>query len=175
MSDEIKTRIVYVLTRTNKADDDDTDIYVGSTSLSLKERLRIHRKDAQIPRNWNNKLYVRMREVGLANWEILPLLGRTCDKNQAYEFEKKWIRVLGADLNTNSPITNRKEYSANYRKANKEAAQQYMVNYYKFNIENKVFYCDICEMSFGNSGNLKKHLDSLKHSYAWLNSPKYLF
>ena len=29
MASEIKTRIVYVLTRINKSDDDDTDIYVG--------------------------------------------------------------------------------------------------------------------------------------------------
>ena len=28
MSDEIKQRIVYILTRKDKADDDDTDIYI---------------------------------------------------------------------------------------------------------------------------------------------------
>ena len=39
MADEIKESTVDVLTRTNKADGDDTDIYVGSTSQSLKERL----------------------------------------------------------------------------------------------------------------------------------------
>ena len=48
--DEIKERIVYVLTRKNKADDGNNDIYVGSTE--------------------NNRLYKRMKEVGLDNWEI---------------------------------------------------------------------------------------------------------
>ena len=70
MSDEIKQRIVYVLTRTNKADNDDSDIYVGSTSMYLSNRLALHRCDAIRPGNENNRLYIRMREVGLENWEI---------------------------------------------------------------------------------------------------------
>ena len=35
MSGEIKQRIVYVLTRKDKADDDDSDIYVGSRMVKL--------------------------------------------------------------------------------------------------------------------------------------------
>ena len=64
MTSEIKQRFVYVLTRTNKADDDDTDIYVGSTSLSLRQRLWMHRSDVK---RSNSKLYERMRTVGIYN------------------------------------------------------------------------------------------------------------
>ena len=89
MSNEIKPRIVYVLTRTNMADDDDTDIYVGSTSKTLRKRLCIHRFDATRVGNENNKLYVRMCEIVVQNWEILPLLGRICDIKTIRELERK--------------------------------------------------------------------------------------
>ena len=90
---DIKQRIVYVLTRKNKADDDDADMYVGCTSVSLKRRLHCHRSRAK---NFikcgfkeNNRLYKRMNEVGLGNWEILPLLGRTCGKKEAFSGEQQ--------------------------------------------------------------------------------------
>ena len=98
MSDEIKQRTVYVLTRKNKADDDDSDIYVGSTSRPLWRRFAEHRKDAKWLVNRNNKLYKRMHEVGLQNWEILPLLGRTCGKKEAFELEKNGLGYSGPAL-----------------------------------------------------------------------------
>lgn len=186
-ADEIKPRIVYVLTRKNKADDDDTDMYVGSTSMPLNKRLCCHRCDAIRVGNENNRLYKRMCEVGLQNWEILPLLGRTCDIKTIYELERKWIDVVGADLNTNSPITtisekkeHKKEYDvgyyennkevikkrqADYRKNNKAAIRQQQADY-RENIGKKRFYCGICDIACRSSWTLKTHLDSLKHSYA---------
>ena len=133
MTGGIKERTVYVLTRKNKADDDDTDIYVGSTSLPLGQRLQTHRSDAQRIGNENNRLYVRMNEIGLENWEILPLLARTCSKKEICEVEKNWVRILMADLNTNSPITNKKEYQAAYYEKNKDAMKEYQAAYYEKN------------------------------------------
>ena len=212
-----------MLTRTNKADDDNSDLYVGSTSRSFEIRLRGHWNDTQRPGNENNSLYKRMREAGLQNWEVLPLLSRVCDKKKTiYELEKKWTRILKAGLNTNSPITNRKEYYENnkdaikqynafYRENNKDAIKQqkatyreknkavikqqqaayyknnkntflqrnaeYYKNnkeavweYYRKNLETKRFYCEICDIACGSKKDLKHHLDTLKHSYAWLNS-----
>ena len=89
MTDDIKPWIVCVLTRTNKADDDDSDLYMGSTSRSLEIRLRGHWNDAQRSGNESNHLYKRMREVGLQNWEVLLLLSRVCDKKTIYALEKK--------------------------------------------------------------------------------------
>ena len=70
MSSENKQQTVYVLTCTNKADDDNTDVYVGSTSLSLNERLGQHRYNVTRVGCESNKLYERMRTVGVQNWEI---------------------------------------------------------------------------------------------------------
>ena len=143
MSSEIKPRIVYVLTRTNKADDDDTDIYVGSTSRSLNDRLCCHRCDATRVGNENNKLYSRMRAVGLQNWEIISLLSRTCDIKTIRELERKWCKIMSTDLNTNLPILKPgelnlnkeaiKQYQADYYKSNKDAIRQRHADYYKSN------------------------------------------
>ena len=79
-----------------------------------------------------------MCEVGLENWEILPLLTRTCSKKPIYEVEKNWVWVLRADLNTNLPIREEatmKDYRANYYKNNKEAIRQCQAAYYENNKE----------------------------------------
>ena len=122
-SSEIKNRTVYVLCRTDKPEDG-TNIYRGSTSRPMKERLRIHRKDSQKLRNGNNRLYKRMVNVGIRNWKVIPLVTFACDQKTTFEFEKQWIVLIGADSNTNSPITDRKEYKAGYYLENKEAIRK---------------------------------------------------
>ena len=144
MSSEIKQRVVYVLTRTNKADDDDTDVYIGSTFQSLKRRLWIHRGEAK---RANSKLYKRIRTVGIQSWEIIPLLSRTCDKKTILELERKWCKIMNADLNTILPIRTpdeKRQNEANYRELHRDAANKYNANYYRFNIQNKRYHCDIC-------------------------------
>ena len=157
MSSEIKQRVVYLLRRTDK-DDDGTDVYVGSTSKTLRERLWDHRGEATRTGNENNRLYTKMREVGLGNWEMIPLLSFTCDKKTIMEFEKEWCNALNADLNTYSPISgfeNKREYDADY---------------YKFNIQNKRYRCEICDFSFGNNSGLQKHLKSRRHFWKYIYS-----
>ena len=100
MSNGIKQRIVYVLTRKNKADGDDTDIYVSSTSNPLSHMMCNHRCVGIRTGYENNRLYKRMREVGLKNWETFPLLSRTCDVKTIRELVRNWIGVLQADLNS---------------------------------------------------------------------------
>ena len=157
MSDEIKNRTVYFLRRTDK-EDDGTDIYVGSTLKPLGKRFAIHRCDATRPGNENNRLYKRMREVGLGNWEILPLLSRTCDLRTIREVERKWLGVIQADLNTLSPITSKEEKNGN------------QVIYCRINVQAKRYYCGVCEISCESKRDLGRHFDTLKHSYTWLNS-----
>ena len=154
---DIKCRTVYLLGRTDKSYDG-TEIYVGSTSLSLSRRLQFHRGSSRSARDCNSKLYVKMREVGLNNWDMVPLLSFACDRKTIFKFEKEWCNVLNADLNTYSPILdveNRKKYLANYR---------------EFNIRNNTYHCNVCEKSFGSNSDLNKHFDSLKHQHAHLNS-----
>ena len=183
MSNEIKDRTVYMLCRKDKTGDDGTDIYIGSTSQSLKERLRCHKKDAQRSRNVNNRLYKRMDEVGLQNWKTIPLLTFACDQKTIFEFEKQWIDLIGADLNIRSPITDRKEYNAGYylgnkkaiqqrhagyREANKQNIREQQAGYRQFNVQNKIHHCDVCDKSFGYRKDLNKHYKTLAHSYAYM-------
>ena len=72
-------------------------------TLPLEKRFAHHKYNAKnfMRRgcNENNRLYVRMNEIGLGNWEILPLLSRMCGIKTIREVEKNWIRILKADLN----------------------------------------------------------------------------
>ena len=78
-----------------------------------------------------------------------------------------------------------KEYHAAYRKNNKDAIAKHKATYLKNNrgfvmqcvlnnqmknIESKKYYCTVCGLACISNYALKKHLDTLKHSYAWLNS-----
>ena len=161
MSSEIKERTVYQLVRTDKPDDG-TDIYVDSTSQPLKKRLQRHRTYVRIS---DSKLHTRMREVGIDKWKIIPLLTYPCDKKTICEFEKEWMKVLNADLNTVSPLG-----TSSKCKWYNEKGKGLMRKYYLDSIESKRYYCDICDKPFGFSYDLRKHLNSLKHSYAYLNS-----
>ena len=157
---DIKPRTVYLLRQTDKEEDDGTDLYIGSTSKKLKERLSNHKSYTRIV---SNKLYTKMLETGVNNWEIIPLLSRTCNRNTIREVERKWIRILNADLNTFSPINTENEW----KNTGKEKMKRERYHYTK---QNKTHYCNVCNKAFGYVADLKKHLESLKHSYAYLNS-----
>ena len=174
MSDgKIKQRIVYVLTRKNKADDD-TNLYVGSTSQTLEQRLSKHRSYARnfIGRGCrkDNRLFKRMNEVGLWNWKIIPLISRTCDIKEIREVERKWIRILKADLNTILPIREEEtiqEYQSKYRENNRTFVRQCVFNSFK-NIESKKYYCDVCDLACRSNHDLKNHLDTYNHFMKWI-------
>ena len=168
MSDEIKNRTIYMLCRKDKTEDDGTGLYIGSTTRPLGEWLRKHKKRARefkmLGYSGDNKLFTRLNDVGLMNWKMMPLLTFACDKKTIFEFEKQWIGLIGPGLNTILAITDRKEYKAVYPKVNKEAVGRRGVNYYKenkqvilqkqagyrkFNVQNMIHHCDVCEKSFG--------------------------
>ena len=134
MTTETKQRIVYKLVRTDKPEDG-TDVYVGSTSLSLKRRLAIHRHDAK---RMNSKLYKRMRTVGIQRWKIRPLLTFACDQKTIREFEKTWVTALNADLNTHSPLD--ENSNVNKIKVREE--------HHRKSVESKRYYCDVCDKAF---------------------------
>ena len=119
MSDEIKNQTVYMLCRT----DGGNDIYVGSTARSLPKRLADHKYDAGDPSRlkWygGSRLYKKMREVGVHNWKIVPLVTFACDRDTIVGFEKQWVEATGANLNTFSPVNDdvdRKEYDRRLHK-----------------------------------------------------------
>ena len=155
MADEIRDRTVYMLYHT-----DCTDVYIGSTSQTLEERLRCH-KNAGDPSmlKWygSSKLYEKMRAVGVQHWRIVPLLTFACDQKTIFEFEWEWVKAAGAGLNTLSPV-------------NEDLGKrEYDKQYCRKNIETKRYYCGLCHVACVDKSHLKRHFDTLKHSYAWLN------
>ena len=55
---------------------------------------------------------------------------------------------------------------AEYRESNREKIQEY----FRKNIQTKRYYCGVCDIACISNYALKKHLGTLKHSYAWLNA-----
>ena len=74
----------------------------------------------------------QMLEVGLENWEIVPLLTLECTQDEIHAFERKWADLLEADLNSISLITTAEElsrrnaeYYANNRKEIRKQQAEY--------------------------------------------------
>ena len=156
---EIKPRTVYLMQRTDKIYDG-TEIYVGSTSKTLRRRLFDHRGEALRIYNESNKLYTRMQEVGVYNWEITLLeTNPLCDKREIFILEKKWIEKLKPNLNMRFPIRENNEKS-------RERARNYILK----NLEEKRYHCNLCEKTFEHSGNLKRHLKTSKHFWKYIYS-----
>ena len=139
---------------------DGMDIYVGSTSLSVKDRLRCHMSHAK---RYNSILYKRMFEVGIYNWEILPLLIYICNQKEICEFEKNYVELLKPDLNTVSP-------SDTNNKWNHTGLKEIKKKHYCNSIKSKKFYCDVCNCTFGSNTDLLRHFKTLKHSNNYMNS-----
>ena len=99
-----------------------------------------------------------MCEVGVYNWKIVPLLTFACNWETIHEFELQWVKTTGANLNTFSPFGDDVEKRGKLRQ------------YYKKNKETKRYNCGLCNVSFRDNSHLKTYFDTLKHSYAWLNS-----
>ena len=99
-----------------------------------------------------------MREVDIHKWEIVPLLTFACNRDTIFEFEWEWVKALNANLNTLSPV-NENLVIKGYDRERK-----------KHNVKVKRYYCDVCSIACSDSHKLKRHFDTLKHSYAWLNS-----
>ena len=176
----------------NKNSKNGKDSYVGSTSQCLERRLSDHKSHAKQKQNEKNKFYRRMLEVGLENWEIVPLLTLECTRDEIRAFEQEWADLLEADLNSNLPMTTAEEKreaanrrgvkhyannlkevllrKAEYRAKNREVLRRKAVERRAKDREQKKFFCEACEISLGGDWKLKRHTDTLKHQYAFLNS-----
>ena len=112
-----------MLCRTDGGD----DVYIGSTSFPLGKRFAEHKQNAGNPSrlkyHGGSKLYKRMREVGVHRWKIVPLLTFACNRDTIFEFEREWVKAVGANLNTSLPISEdvtRRDCQRRYDEKNKE-------------------------------------------------------
>ena len=145
---ESTVRTVYCLTK--RVPDENYDVYVGSTSLSLAARLSLLKSNARQRRDETTpaKVYKRMNEVGLKNWKIVPLLTLECTKEEIRFFERKWCELLEADLNTNSPFVTLEEdlrrrrarYAANRKEILEKVKAYYAANREKVKERNAAYY-----------------------------------
>ena len=164
------------------------DVYVGSTSNTVEKRLSCHRSNCLRPGNKDNRLYKRMREVGPENWIMRQLLSMNCTKNQIRVFERMLCEILRSDLNSCVPFqtdAERMEYCEAYRKNNREVIRQSKAAHseknreeirrkkaerYRRNRDSKKFFCEVCGITCGSTRDLKKHNETLKHQFMFLNS-----
>ena len=130
------TQTVYMIH--NKNSKNGKDSYVGSTSQSIENRLSDHKRHEKQKQNENNKLYRRMRKVGLENWEIVPLLTLECTRDEIRAFEREWADLLEADLDSVSPMTTAEELSrmrVEYREKNRKEIRKQQAEYREKNRE----------------------------------------
>ena len=78
------------------------------------------------------------------------------------------VELFGSYYENNKEVILQKK--AAYRENNRALVRQRVLNSQMKNIESKKYYCAVCDLACRDNYALKKHLDTLKHSYAWLNS-----
>ena len=116
-------------------------IYVGSTTLSLKERLRSHISEVKhsCKTSVKNKC---MLEYGVYNWEIVLVKEVACTKRERFLFEERVINMLFPSLNERVACTginiDNIGYFREYRKLNPNYHKNYYKNYYQQN-KDKIF------------------------------------
>ena len=76
------------------------DIYIGSTSQKLCERMRQHRNDYNLNRRFNTSIYKAFREHGIENFFIELIETCPCNgKNELRKTEGNYIITLKPSLN----------------------------------------------------------------------------
>ena len=114
----------------------DDDIYVGSTTQSLSRRMSKHKRDINCKKREANKLYTKMRELGIEAFYIELVEEVKCDNvEQLRKREGELIRQMGK-LNTRIECRTNKEY----QKDNYDKLFEYRQQYYKDNIEKHTEY-----------------------------------
>ena len=86
---------VYKITRTDNLDDN-TDVYVRSTSEKLSICLSLRKS---IAKRHLSKLDRHMSEIGTENWKIESIIMLACDKKTIEKLEQNYINVMEPDLN----------------------------------------------------------------------------
>lgn len=97
------------------------DIYVGSTTRKLSERMAEHRRRITNVREQNYLIYMAFREHGVDNFYIELIEKCPCnDREELMKTEGKYIRSLKPSLNKAIAGRTRKEYQEDNREHIKE-------------------------------------------------------
>uniref|UniRef100_UPI00404B2442 GIY-YIG nuclease family protein n=1 Tax=Flavobacterium sp. TaxID=239 RepID=UPI00404B2442 len=144
------------------------DIYVGSTTQKLCERMRDHRYCINNQKKKDRLLYQAFREHGVCNFRIELIEKCPCnDKDELRRTEGKYIRELKPYLNMNIAGRTCKEYHNDHREQLKEHKKQYAEQhkeYFKayFKAYSKEEITCECGRMIAR-GHLRRHQRSMKH------------
>jgi group I intron endonuclease len=87
----------------------DSEIYVGSTHYPLSIRFNLHKSHAK-GKNKNNKVYNHLNHVGFDNVRIELIEEYPCEsKRELEQRERYWIETLKPNLNKNMPSRTQEE------------------------------------------------------------------
>lgn len=144
------------------------DIYIGSTSVGLSQRLGKHKNNFK-NKNFYITSYILFEKYQNVKIEMLEIVEYT-DKAELHAKEGEWIRNLKC---VNKQVAGRttQQYSADYKKKNKEIINKKRCEYYEQNkeIENEKHkeWCKTiitCECGIETQkGNLSRHKKSKQH------------
>ena len=109
------------------------EIYIGSTTVSLSQRMTKHRASLKCEKRGKCLLYQRMKELGVDNFYITLVEKYPCnDIEELRAKEGEWILKIGT---LNQVVAGRKPEQ--YRKDNVEHKQEYDKEYHKQNKEKR--------------------------------------
>lgn len=133
-----------------------SEIYIGSTFSSLKDRWYSHRSSYNTyKKNGQHKLSVHdiFDKYNIKNFQIMLIKEyEVCDKNHLEAFEQLWINKSQNCINKLNTLYVKKFASKNYYKENKDGIITKTKEYYK---KNKIEIRD----------KMKKNYDKNKHNY----------
>ena len=124
--------------------------YIGSTT-NLYDRKKKHKCDCN-KKDYNLKVYNFIRENG--GWDKVKIMiidKIICHRNDALDFETKYMKMFNCELNSIYPKRSSKEYYENnkesiaekckkYREKNKESIAEKSKEYYENNREEIIEY-----------------------------------
>ena len=102
------------------------DIYIGSTTQKLCERMRQHRNDQNSKKRGHFSIYQAFREHGVNNFYIELVEKHPCnDRDELRKKEGEYIRKLKPSFNKRIEGRTDKEYYIDNKDALKQKSKEY--------------------------------------------------
>ena len=133
------------------------DVYVGATTDWIRRKATHKRRcNKADDKEYNKKIYISIRNNGgWENWTMLEVEKYPCNTLMESSIrERFWLEQLNANMNSNIPSRNDKEYyqdnkekiheqKRQYYETNKETILNKQAEYYQTNKEHKAEYYQI--------------------------------
>jgi hypothetical protein len=166
-----------------------TDVYVGSTTdFTRRKRGHKDRCNNENGVSYNLKVYQTIRDNGgWVNWDMVEIEKyEATDRNDLHKRERHFIEELGATLNCHIPsrtgeewrqdnkeqlLEKRKQYYKDnkekhklYCQENKKEIRKYNKEKRQKNIQEKRYYCSLCDKAYRDKHTLTTHFKTIKHN-----------